>query len=126
EIAELRLILDYLQRDPEVAGWKAKAHLAMKGSARPAEEKLNSGAWDSQFELFFAALCRRAGFVVALEEPDIVLRGGQGLIGLAAKRPHSLANFDKLIRRADEQIARSRHPGIIALDISYISSPDDM
>src|SRR5438105_553900 len=38
DIAEWRFVLDYLASGTEIAGWKAKAHLAMKGSARPAEE----------------------------------------------------------------------------------------
>jgi hypothetical protein len=126
DIAEWRFVLDYLANGVETAGWKAKAHLAMKGSARPAEEGKNSGAWDNQFELFMAALCRRAGFGVELAEPDLLVRYNDACVGIAAKRPRSLGNFDKLLARADKQIARSGRSGIIALDISYVSNPGEM
>jgi hypothetical protein len=126
DVGELQLIIDHLSRPPEVSGWQSKAYLAMKGSARPAEDLNNSAAWDHQFELFMAALCRRGGLDIELSEPDIVVRWPQRTLGIAAKRARSLSNLSKLVARANAQIEKSQHHGVIALDISYLASPDDM
>lgn len=126
DVGELQLIVDQLSRPPEVSGWQSKAYLAMKGSARPTEEVNNSAAWDHQFELFMAAVCRRGGLEVELSEPDITIRWPQHTLGIAAKRVRSLSNLSKLLARANAQIEKSQHPGVIALDISYVANPDDM
>lgn len=81
DVGELQLIIDQLARAPEVAGWQSKAYLAMKGGARPAEEVNNSAAWDHQFEVFMAAVCRRGGLEVELSEPDIAIRWPQQTLG---------------------------------------------
>ena len=126
DVGELQLIVDQLSSAPEVAGWQGKAYLAMKGGARPAEEVNNSAAWDHQFELFVAAICRRGGLEVELNEPDVVVRWPQSTLGIAAKRARSTSNLNKLLARANAQIEKSQHPGVIALDISYLSNPNDM
>jgi len=125
DVAELQFILDQVARDPEITGWQSKAHLAMKGSARPEEQGESSAAWDHQFELFLAALCRRGGLDVELREPDVVVRGQGYTLGIAAKRSRSLSNLDKLVARADAQIGKSGYPGVVALDISYVSTPPE-
>lgn len=126
EIADMSLIIEHLTRDSVTPGLLRVMTPAMSGGSTLGEEKRQSSARDFQFEMLVAALFKRAGYDVCFEEPDVVVATPLGPVGIAAKRPRSRGNLRRLIEDADDQIRRSGHDGIIAIDISYLLMPSDL
>lgn len=126
ELDELAFIARQLSKPPEVEGWVRLMNQAMAGRMRPSDERNHNRARDIQFELHTAAMFRLGGYDVALEEPDVVVDTSRGQIGIAAKRPRSVANLDNVLKDADDQIARSGRQGIVVVDISFVNNPEDM
>ena len=62
---------------------------------------------------------------MSLEEPDVVLRSVLPWISFAAKRPRSIDTVRSNVQQASDQIPRSRIPGVIALDLSLLMSPNN-
>lgn len=83
-------------------------------------------ARNTEFELYLASLFALASAEVRVGEPDVRLRYGYELVGLAAKRIRSTARrqLSKHIDDAVDQIGRSRLRGLIAIKLesrfSYI------
>ncbi len=78
-------------------------------------------AHDFLFELDIAARLARRGAAVCFEEPDLVLNNeGADPVGLACKRPHSIAGVANALRRASKQIRRSGIPGAIVLGLEAL------
>ena len=114
------LIVEQLASDPSTPGLLKVLTAAMSGGRTLADEQNQSSARDFQFEALVAALFRRADYDVRLAEPDVVVMTELGPIGVAAKRPRSEGNLRRLFEDADDQIRRSGHDGLVAVDISYL------
>ncbi len=85
---------------------------------------------DAGFELLTAALIKKGGLAVRLDEPDIVVATDHHAIGIAAKRIKSLASLQSRLRDARRQLrrqGRGESPlidhGLIALDVTYATNP---
>ena len=125
EVDDLNLVARSLSAAPEVKGWKEAVSRSLGGGLVRTDEIKHSPARDIQFELIIASMCRRAKYDVELAEPDVVLTSQTPNIGIAAKRPRSFNNLDRMIREADKQIAGSGLQGIVAIDLSLVVSPTD-
>jgi hypothetical protein len=79
-------------------------------------------AKDHFYELEIGASLKRAGFTVALREPDIIVSGA-GLtqeIGLACKYPSSEARIHQSISKGYQQITGQRLAGCVVLGLDLI------
>ena len=122
EVPQLMRVVEELSKPPAVSGWQQRVRKVVRGSSLPAPEG-KSEPRDIQFELFTAALCRRAGYAIELTEPDIVIHSGSMIFSLAAKRPSSSKRISKTIQKASSQIVDSGIPGIVVLDVSQLLNP---
>jgi len=125
EVEDLDVTTRVLSQHPEVPSWSIHLKRSLAGAALRSDENLPSPARDVQFELILAALFRRAGFSVSLDEPDVIVLDESRRFGVAAKRPRSHAKLEKNIRDARRQVQQSGLPGMIAVDVSCILNPED-
>lgn len=99
---------------------------ALKDSLLPNDDRSNSRGRDAQFELFVGAVCQNAGLhPVAREQPDVTCHIEGIKFGIAVKRIKSIANLQKNVRKAAEQIEGTRLPGIIALETNLALNLDN-
>lgn len=76
-----------------------------------------SKAKNTLWELELLRIMRENRVHADLEEPDILLGGATGEIGVACKKLYSDANFSKVISVAVSQIKRSLKLGLVAVNI---------
>ena len=119
EFEQLRIIVEAAKKSPQRAVWASQLRKLASGPVFGTEETTASSPRDTQFECFVAAVAARAGYNVAFAEPDIILNEGKLRFGVAAKRPRSLASVEKNCRKAARQIAATKLPGILALDLTH-------
>lgn len=80
---------------------------------------------DAQFELYCAAVCRRALYMIARDEPDfrvtplVGLAGVLGEVGLAVKRVKKEPKLAKRLREGRRQLEASKS-GFIVMDTSML------
>jgi len=91
----------------------------LSGTPLPSEDA-NSIARDKQFELYLAAILERTGFVVSLEEPDILFSYNSQTYSLAAKRVKSEQQISRRYREAIKQIKKHPYPGFIGISLDYL------
>ena len=119
ETHELCLIAEELGSGAEVPGWKEKTQIALGGKPVAGTQQ-HDHARDIQFELYLAAVARRSGFEVRLDEPDVIcLDEGWGRIALAAKRIQSEGKIERHLRKASSQLEASGIPGLVAVDLTW-------
>jgi hypothetical protein len=91
----------------------------LSDSVLPQDNREQSPGRDAQFELYLAAICQNTGLLpVDYVEPDVTCVVGGRTFGIAAKRIKSMQQVRHHVRKAADQIGRSKHPGVIALDLS--------
>jgi hypothetical protein len=108
-----------------VPRWNELVEQTLSGSPLRTEEANHSRARDVQFELLVAALFRRIGYSVSLEEPDIVAERNSHRIAIAVKRPRSRTKLRRNIHDAGKQIVRLNLQGLIAIDTTVLMNPAD-
>jgi len=87
----------------------------------------NSPSRDYQAELFVAAICSKARMIpIMYEEPDICCSLNGNEYGIAVKRVKSERQFVRRIREAAEQIEQARKPGVIVIDITLATNPQNL
>jgi len=118
ECSQLLLIVEELARKPEVLGWRSKAQELLSGHDFPEGKEVHSPGRNTQFELYVAAVCRRAGYHIELAEPDLVVEAAQVRRGIAAKRLKSLGKLKDSLHDASNQLKLSGLSGFVALDLS--------
>lgn len=123
ELLELVVIVQELSRPPAVAAWAREVERLLGDAAAPSPREPRTPSRDLQFQLWLAAVSRKAGYEISLAEPDVILRDGEFALGLAAKRLRSVAKLDMRFKKASLQVARSGHPGIVAMDLSVLFNP---
>jgi hypothetical protein len=102
---------------------REKLRSALLDSVVPRSDKLSPGR-DTQAELFAAAAFHAGAFrPVSIAEPDLCCMWGASSIAVAVKRARGRNNFNKLIRRACDQVDRSGHDGIVWCDVSLLFTP---
>jgi hypothetical protein len=125
ELYDLEAAVRVLATPPEVAGWLRLVQETLSGGVRRSDEVRHSRARDIQFEVAVATRLRASGFSVSFAEPDVVARRGDREIAFAVKRPRSRTKLAANVKTADEQMIRSMKCGLIALDITCVTSPTD-
>jgi hypothetical protein len=95
----------------------------VSGNFDPARDKPGKRARDREFELFVAAVARRAGLAVRLGEPDIILDVQASQWCIAAKRLSSSKRVRHNVDKAARQIFDAGRPGFVFLDVTRILDP---
>ena len=123
EISQFATIVEALLRPPFSDEWSLRLARLVSGQVLPQNEPDQTTARDLQFELNVAVHCRAAGYIVEPKEPDVLVRGSEGVFGIAAKRPKSAKTLERHIRKASKQIQSSGVDGLVAIDLSLIHNP---
>ena len=123
EIHQLAVIAEEILKPPIPADWISRIQAVVSGHPLPQLESDRTHARNIQFELYVAACCRRAGYVIEPKEPDILVHAQSGNFGIAAKRPKSAKSLERHIRKGSRQIQESTAEGILALDLTVIHNP---
>jgi hypothetical protein len=95
-------------------------------STHPMDSGASSPGRDAQFELFLAAIAARAGVAVGQlgdAGADWILSASARRWSLEAKRIKSFDKMERHLKKAANQIVRSRVGGVIAMDISLAGNP---
>jgi hypothetical protein len=104
--------------------FRERLNKLINDSPLPQMDHEKSHGRDAAFELYVGAVCRAAQLhPVEWGEPDVtcVLNGVK--YAFEAKRLKNLKNMNDRVRKAVEQIDRSRLPGVIVLDLSLALNP---
>jgi hypothetical protein len=125
EVGQIETIIEEFLKPPISPEWRSRVSELISGQTLPQTEKEQSKARDIQFELFVAARCRAAGYLVEPKEPDILVKDEHRDFGIAAKRPKSPKTLERRIRKGSHQIDDSGMPGILAIDLSLIHNPEN-
>lgn len=99
---------------------------SLKDSPHPADSGADTLGRNTQFELFLAAIAKRAGLMVSHPGgagADWILSTSQERWSLEAKRIKNFAKMKRHIGNAASQIIRSQIGGVIAIDISLACNP---
>jgi hypothetical protein len=111
-----------LAEEPELVGWRSVAAKAIGGHASFRTEGSSTPARDAQFELFVAALARRARYTVRFAEPDLVLGfGSEQLWTIAVKRIKSHTAFKRRLRQGSKHIREAALQGIVAIHLGFFA-----
>ncbi|TXK23388.1 hypothetical protein FVR03_22645 [Pontibacter qinzhouensis] len=105
--------------------WSEKLKFLTSGTELPEKDSDHSSR-NYQFELFIAGLLNKAGIHPICDEPDIRIEYQDGDFGIAIKRLNSYKNLRDNLRKARKQILRTERPGIIMLDLSLITNPQNL
>jgi hypothetical protein len=124
ELAQLKTIIKAATAATERTAWDEQLRRLISGMSIPTPGSKHSPAHDFQFETFLAAVAELSGYKVSFDEPDVVVRDGTRVFGIAAKRPRSKRRIEKNCRKAANQIRQSGLPGIVALDVSFALYPN--
>jgi hypothetical protein len=124
ELAQLKTIIKAATAATERAIWDEQLRRLVSGMSIPTPGSKHSPAHDFQFETYIAAVAELSGYKVSFAEPDVVVRKGTRIFGIAAKRPRSKRRIEKNCRKAANQIRQSGLPGIVALDVSFALYPN--
>jgi hypothetical protein len=126
DMYQLRLIVDQMEVHRENPKFRASVVKLLKDAALPQHGSTNTPGRDTQFELWLAAICLRAGLLpVDYDEPDITCTVEELKFGIAAKRLKSLDRFQDRVKDGAHQVRRAKLPGIIALDLTMARNPDN-
>jgi hypothetical protein len=109
-------LVDYLSDD----------HLRelVKGHPDPARDTAKARARNKEFEWYIAAIFRRSGLPVAIDEPDVLIEYQGSIRSIAAKRVFSRTQLKSNIKSAAKQIDKHQRPGYIFLEVTRYLNPD--
>lgn len=124
EREQLKIIVRAAAASTDRAAWDEQLRRLVSGMSIPTPGSKHSPAHDFQFETYVAAVAELSGYKVSFAEPDVIVRNGTRVFGIAAKRPRSKRRIEKNCRKAANQIRQSGMPGIIALDVSFTLYPN--
>jgi hypothetical protein len=96
----------------------------VSGHPDPAMDSASARGRDKEFEWFVAAVLRRCGLAVAIAEPDVLIRFGDGVRSVAAKRLTSRKQINSNAKRASDQILKVGYPGYIFLEVTRYLDPE--
>ena len=83
----------------------------IRGNFHPEVDRPDARTRDREFELFIAAIARRAGLSVRLAEPDVLVELGGEWLSIAAKRVSNSGMVETNLRRAARQIRLAQRLG---------------
>jgi len=126
DMYQLRLIVDQMEAHRENPKFRTSVERLLKDAALPQDGSSNTPGRDTQFELYVAAICLRAGLLpVDYDEPDVTCAVEGVKFGIAAKRLKSLDRFEDRVKDGVDQMRRAKLPGIVALDLTIARNPDN-
>jgi hypothetical protein len=126
DLYQLGLIVDHMDDHRADRTFLAKVKTVLKDAALPGEGNDLSPGRDTQFELYLAAVCIRAGLVpVKYDEPDVLCTANGKWFAIAAKRVKSMDRFDERVQDGIDQLARKGFPGIVAVDLTMARNPEN-
>jgi hypothetical protein len=125
DFVEFAMIVEHLlpPQPPVDSPLLSKLHLVLGGATLPSEDA-NSLARNTQFELYVAALCARAGLMPRLREPDFIVTVGGLRLGIAAKRAGG-PNVRGLVKDGARQLRKAGLDGLVALNLDRLFAPND-
>jgi hypothetical protein len=119
DLVQLGFILAQLESSRREARFRQLCKDLLRDSTLPQNDLVNSQGRDSQFELYLAAVCQKAGMTpVGYHEPDVTCHVDGTMMSIAAKRIKSQKQSRARIKKAIEQIKFAGRPGIVALEMS--------
>ena len=125
EIHELYDGIVELSNSTTINRWKKKFDFLVSGKELPKDDQ-DFKARNYQFELYIAGLLKKSGLEPICAEPDIIIDQEGSHFGIAVKRVNSFRRLDKNLRKARDQIVKTTRPGIILVDITRISNPENL
>lgn len=126
EFEQIHTIVKEFSRPPVINGWIEVVDKILKGNIYPQNSSEGDRSRDFQFELYLAALSRKGGLKIVLDEPDIIIKYPNFNFSIAAKRVKTYSNLSKNLKKARWQIENSGHDGIVAVDISRLFNPKNL
>ena len=123
EITSFSSAIHNLEQRALLDEWRSIISQCLAGGCLPHQENpRRNSPRDLQFEVAIAGLLARAGIDGHPREPDVQCRLSGQRIAIAAKRPHSLKRLPKLFSGAGEQLTKARGLGVLAIDITLLTS----
>jgi len=127
DMQQLGFVFDQLRSHRQNPDFLALVKKLLKDSVLPQSDRKESVGRNSQFHLYLVAVCQKAGLLpVSYNEPDVSCTIAGRAFGIAAKRMKNLEQFEGHIKKAADQIHRSKRPGIIAVELSLAWNPKNM
>jgi len=127
DIGELICLVDSYRAgvfsDPKAL--ESKLKLVVKDTINASASNRDAIGRNTQWELYLHAVLGQGGLNCDVSEPDIKTVIDTVDIGIACKRIVSQNMFEQRIKHANQQIVRSKTPGIIAIDCTYGLNKDD-
>jgi hypothetical protein len=97
------------------------AQLLTRSQGGPVDARIETDASASarnfEFELSMGAYFASGGLGIAIAEPDLCIKFGEDIVGVAAKRVRGRGKFMRRVKDAAAQIAKSGLRGIVALNV---------
>src|SRR5690606_126095 len=107
DLLQIGFIVDEIGQWANHQPAKSKFGDLCKDNIEPATDRTKSSGRDAQCELYFAAICMKAGLKPVFNEPDIVCSYQSVSIGIAVKRIKSIESIENRFRGAAKQVFRS-------------------
>jgi hypothetical protein len=127
DMQHIGFAFDQMNAQSECRRFRDVIRRLLKDSPLPHMDREESTGRNAQLELYLAALCQRAGMgPVDYEEPDVTCVADGIKFGIAAKRVKSLDQVRKHVKKAAEQVEKSKLPGIVVLDLSMAWNRQNM
>lgn len=129
EFNQFELIARHLRGKAEDAGIHELSRRFLQDNCSPYLGRETPGR-DSQFELYFLAMCRRAGFHITRKEPDFMITpvlpkpGEFDRVLVAVKRVRSQGQLVRRISEGGYQLAK-QGGGIVVVDITQLLNRED-
>lgn len=127
DMQQLGFVFDVMRAHADNPEFQRLVKRVLKDSVLPQDDRETSPGRDAQFELYLAAICQNAGLLpVDCAEPDVTCVIQRTTLGMAAKRLKSLSHLEKHVRKGAVQVAKTKLPGVIALDVSFARNPQNV
>jgi len=127
DMQHLGFIFDQMRVHGDNPEFRALVKRLLKDSVLSQKDRENSPGRDTQFELYLTAICQHAALLpVDSAEPDVTCTIEGTKFGIAAKRLKSLSSVENHIRKGAKQIAKTKLPGVIALDLSLARNQQNL
>ncbi len=117
---EIVSAVEHLSMPPEVDGWET-LFKRIQGGPLTTTGAAHDDARAIQVELLAAGMLRSAGARVMFEEPDVRAEYLGRVVSLAAKRPVSFKNLEKLVKNGRDQLVKAGGTGVLFLDLAELA-----
>jgi hypothetical protein len=126
DLGELELIVDELGSPEVFPVWRERFEAGLTGKSFPEHDQSFTPGRDTQFELYFAAACKRGGLPVRPAEPDLLVSLSGMEIAAALKRVKSAHKFVSRVHAANRQLRKNGKQGLVVVDVSMMLNPTNI